>query len=189
MAEKKKAKATKKTTKKKKPVKKALIKKEEVLVEKAVAAPVPEAPKPEKKVVAKPKKAKAAGPKYYGTGRRKEAVAKVWLSPGTGKIILNGKDFSEYFCGRKVLENHVTRPFVVTNTRTNYDVEAQAFGGGIPGQAGALSMGIARALLEVSPDFRVKLKREGLLRRDPRMKERKKYGLKRARKAFQYTKR
>lgn len=179
MAEKKKTKATKKITRKKKPVKKAEVK----------IAPAPEAPKPEKKVVAKPKKEKVAGPRYYGTGRRKEAVAKVWLSPGAGNITLNGKDFSEYFCGRKLLEYYVTRPMVVTNTRANYDVQAEAYGGGVPGQAGAVSLGIARALLEVSPDFRVKLKREGLLRRDPRMKERKKYGLKRARRAFQYTKR
>lgn len=179
MAEKKKTKAAKKTTRKKKLVKEAEVK----------IAPAPEAPKAEEKAVAKPKKERAKGPGYYGTGRRKEAIAKVWLRPGTGSILLNGKDYSEYFCGRKVLEYYVTRPMVVTNTRTNYDVRAEAYGGGVPGQAGAVSLGIARALLEVSPDFRVKLKREGLLRRDPRMKERKKYGLKRARRAFQYTKR
>ena len=126
---------------------------------------------------------------FYGTGRRKEAIAKVWVVPGAGEISVNGKNFSEYFCGRKLLEFQVTRPLVVTNTRENYSVFAEAFGGGVPGQAGAVSLGIARALLGVSPDFRTKLKREGLLRRDPRMKERKKYGLKRARKAFQYTKR
>lgn len=189
MAEIKKTKAAKKITRKKKPVKKAEVKKEEVLEEKAAMAPAPEAPKAEEKAVAKPKKERAKGPRYYGTGRRKEAVAKVWLQPGAGSIVLNGKDFSEYLCGRKLLEYYVTRPMVVTNTRANYDVEARTYGGGVPGQAGAVSLGIARALLEVSPDFRVKLKREGLLRRDPRMKERKKYGLKRARRAFQYTKR
>jgi small subunit ribosomal protein S9 len=127
--------------------------------------------------------------KYYGTGRRKEAVARVTLRPGSGVIEVNGHDMKEYFCGRKILEYQVTRPLDVANVRTSYDVFAQAYGGGIPGQAGAVCLGIARALLEISPDFRVKLKREGLLTRDPRMKERKKYGLKRARKAFQYTKR
>ena len=147
-------------------------------------------PPPKPKPVSKPKKAKAPqGPKYYGTGRRKEATAKVWLVPGKGSITVNGKDFSQYFCGRKILEFTVQRPLVVSNVRQSYDVIAEAFGGGNPGQAGAVSLGIARALLEVSPDFRVKLKREGLLRRDPRMKERKKYGLKGARRAFQYTKR
>ncbi|MEA3494230.1 MAG: 30S ribosomal protein S9 [Candidatus Margulisiibacteriota bacterium] len=138
----------------------------------------------------KPKKEKALkGQKYYGTGRRKEAVAKVWLVPGKGSITVNGKDFSQYFCGRKLLEFTVQQPLVVSNVRQSYDVIAEAFGGGNPGQADAVSLGIARALLDVSPDFRVKLKREGLLRRDPRMKERKKYGLKGARRAFQYTKR
>ncbi|MFH1826340.1 MAG: 30S ribosomal protein S9 [bacterium] len=129
------------------------------------------------------------GPRYYGTGRRKEATAKVWLKPGTGKINVNGKTMEEYFCGRRVLEFQIKRPLEVTNNLTSFDVFAEAFGGGIPGQAGALSLGIARALLIVSPDLRIKLKRVGLLKRDPRMKERKKYGLKRARRAFQYTKR
>ncbi len=138
----------------------------------------------------KPKKTKLpAGTKYYGTGRRKEAVAKVWLISGSGKIVLNGRDFSDYFAGRKVLEIKVRKPLVVTDNQQSFDVYANVLGGGVPGQAGAVSMGIARALLQVNPDLRIKLKREGLLRRDPRMKERKKYGLKRARKAFQYTKR
>ena len=135
------------------------------------------------------KREKITGPRYYGTGRRKEATAKVWLRPGSGQIILNGKTMTEYVCGRKLLEFRITRPFVVTSTQTSYDVEAELFGGGVPGQADAVAMGISRALLEVNPEFRVKLKRVGLLRRDPRMKERKKYGLKRARRAFQYTKR
>lgn len=157
----------------------------------------------EKKTVKKPRKKKETieakeevaaapapkGPLYCGTGRRKEAVARVKLYPGSGNIFINNHTLSEYFCGRELLEYQATRPLVVTNTAKNYDVHAEAYGGGIPGQAGAVSLGIARALLEVSPDFRVKLKREGLLRRDPRMKERKKYGLKRARRAFQYTKR
>jgi small subunit ribosomal protein S9 len=194
MAEKKKTKAKKTTTKKRKPAKKKVeVKKEEVLKPEIPApppAPAAVAPAEKKAVVPKAKKEwLPKGHRYYGTGRRKEAIAKVWLTPGSGKIVVNGKGFSEYFCNRKLLEYQVVRPLAVTNTRDNYDVYAQAFGGGIPGQAGALSMGIARALLEVSPDLRVKLKREGLLRRDPRMKERKKYGLKRARRAFQYTKR
>jgi small subunit ribosomal protein S9 len=126
---------------------------------------------------------------FYGTGRRKEAVAKVWLRPGKGAISVNGKDMGEYFCGRKLLEFQVMRPLMITKTQNNFDIVVDTFGGGIPGQAGAVSLGIARALLSVSPDFRIKLKRIGLLKRDPRMKERKKYGRKRARKAFQYTKR
>jgi small subunit ribosomal protein S9 len=193
MAEKKKVKAKKKTTTKKKTTKKvvAKVKKEETVVKKAPApaakveaAVAVSAPKPRKKKVKVPKTEK-----YYGTGRRKEAVAKVWLVPGSGNISVNGKDYSQYFCKRKLLEFQVLRPLVVSNVRNNYDVIAEAFGGGVPGQAGAVSLGIARALLVVSPDFRGKLKKEGLLRRDPRMKERKKYGRKRARKSFQYTKR
>ncbi len=141
-------------------------------------------------VVHRPKKAAVPkGEKFGGTGRRKEAIARVWLKPGTGNISVNAKPMSQYFCGRRILENKIVKPLEVTNTRGNYDVFAEAYGGGIPGQAGAVSLGIARALLEVSPDFKVKLKREGLLTRDPRMKERKKYGLKLARRAFQYTKR
>lgn len=149
---------------------------------------VEEQAKPEK--AARPRIAAPAGERIYlGTGRRKESIAEVKVYPGSGRIILNGRDFSEYFCGRKLLEYQVTRPLVVTNTLGSYDVYAETYGGGVPGQAGAVSLGISRALLEISPDFRVKLKREGLLRRDPRMKERKKYGLKRARRAFQYSKR
>jgi small subunit ribosomal protein S9 len=191
-ATKKRKPAAKKETKKEKVLKAAEVKpvevKEEVRAPKVEKAPPP--PPVKAFVPERPKKEKAPkGLKYSGTGRRKEAVAKVWLVPGKGSIRVNGKDYSEYFCGRKLLEYKVTRPLVVSNTRESYDVFVEAFGGGIPGQAGAVSLGIARALLEVSPDFRIKLKREGLLRRDPRMKERKKYGLKRARRAFQYTKR
>lgn len=195
MAEKKKTKAAKKTaTRKKKAPKKAEATKEEAIskpAEAEKAAVVPEVSRPEEKIVARPKprRERPKGPVYYGTGRRKEARAKVWLYPGSGNITLNGRSYSEYFGGRKLLEYQVTRPLAVTNTLNSYDVQVDAMGGGVPGQAGAVCMGIARALLEVSPDFRLKLKREGLLRRDPRMKERKKYGLKRARRAFQYTKR
>jgi len=128
-------------------------------------------------------------PLYYGTGRRKEAVAKVWLRPGSGNIVVNGKSVKQYFCERKLLEARILKPLIVTNTLKSYDVLAEMFGGGVPGQAGAVSLGISRALLEVSPEYRLKLKREGLLTRDPRMKERKKYGRKRARRAFQFSKR
>ena len=127
--------------------------------------------------------------KYYGTGRRKEATAKVWLIPGSGKISVNGKTSDEYFCKRPLLDFKISRPFKVTNTVGKYDAIITALGGGVPGQADAVAMGISRALLEISPDFRLKLKRVGLLSRDSRMKERKKAGLKRARRAFQYTKR
>ena len=196
MAEKKKTRSTKKAApKKKKTTKKAAEKKEplvvaEVVEEVVVKAEPAKVEKPVAAAAPKPKKEKLPkGQKYYGTGRRKEATAKVWLKPGSGKILVNSKPMTEYFCGRKVLEFQVTRPLNVTDNQSTYDVFAEAFGGGVPGQAGAVSMGIARALLQVNPDLRVKLKREGLLRRDPRMKERKKYGLKRARRAFQYTKR
>lgn len=126
---------------------------------------------------------------YYGTGRRKEAVAKVWLKPGQGKITVNGRSYKEYFFKRRGLELAVTLPLSLTKTDGQYDVIAQVLGGGIVGQAGAVSLGVARALLQLNPDFRLVLKREGLLRRDPRMRERKKYGRKRARRAFQFTKR
>lgn len=138
---------------------------------------------------AQPKKLGGAKVSYYGTGRRKEAVAKVWLVPGNGKISVNSKDHAHYFCNRKLLEVKIKRPLVVSNTLDSYNVISDVLGGGVPAQADALCMGIARALLKVNPEFRKALKKEGLLRRDPRMKERKKYGLKRARKAFQFSKR
>lgn len=159
----------------------------EVKVE--VPAPVAAPPVAAKVIVTKPKRVLPVGPRYFGTGRRKEAVAKVWLTPGSGKVLLNEKPLSVYFCGRKLLEFQVSRPFAVTKTAGSYDVSADVYGGGVPGQAGAVVLGIARALVQLNPDFKVLLKREGLLTRDPRMKERKKYGLKRARRAFQYTKR
>jgi small subunit ribosomal protein S9 len=129
------------------------------------------------------------GEKYYGTGRRKEATAKVWLTPGSGKMTLNGKTLKEYFCGRRLLEFIATRPFVATKTEGKFDVHAELLGGGVPSQADAIRMGIARALVVLNPALKTILKHEGLMTRDPRMKERKKYGLKRARRAFQYTKR
>jgi len=130
-----------------------------------------------------------AGQKYYGTGRRKEATAKVWLMPGSGKMTINGKTLKEYFCGRRLLEFIISRPFAATQLAGKYDVYAELLGGGVPSQADAIRMGIARALVVLNPALKTVLKREGLLTRDPRMKERKKYGLKRARRAFQYTKR
>ncbi|HEY8393062.1 MAG TPA: 30S ribosomal protein S9 [Capillibacterium sp.] len=126
--------------------------------------------------------------RYYGTGRRKTAVAKVWLVPGEGKIVINKRDPAEYF-GRKVLEVLVRQPLEATGTVGKYDVIASVHGGGISGQAGAVRHGIARALLKVDTEYRTPLKRAGFLTRDPRVKERRKYGLKKARKAPQFSKR
>ncbi|NLY74467.1 MAG: 30S ribosomal protein S9 [Firmicutes bacterium] len=125
---------------------------------------------------------------YYGTGRRKCSVAKVRLVAGQGNIIVNGKPVLDYF-GRKVLELTVKQPLIVTNTESKYDVLADVYGGGMSGQAGAVRHGIARALLKIEEDFRSPLKKAGFLTRDPRMKERRKYGLKKARKAPQFSKR
>ena len=125
---------------------------------------------------------------YYGTGRRKKSVARVRLVPGQGKIIINNREMSDYF-GLKTLELIVKQPLELTNTTAQYDVLVNVNGGGATGQAGAIRHGISRALLEVDADFRKALKKEGFLTRDPRMKERKKYGLKKARKASQFSKR
>ena len=125
---------------------------------------------------------------YYGTGRRKNAVARVRLVPGTGKVTINGREGAEYF-GREALLDYAKTPFKVTDTMDHFDVIARINGGGISGQAGALRHGISRALLQVNPDFRPILKKAGFLTRDPRMKERKKYGLKAARRAPQFSKR
>lgn len=125
---------------------------------------------------------------YYGTGRRKCAIARVWLTPGEGNITVNGRDFKEYL-GRPVLEILVKSPLVALALEGRYDVKATTKGGGITGQAGALKLGISRALLEVDSEFRTPLKREGFLTRDARVKERKKYGRKKARRGFQFVKR
>ena len=125
---------------------------------------------------------------YYGTGRRKNAVARVRLVPGTGKVTINGRDGQEYF-GREALFNYAMTPFKVTDTTGHFDVKARIDGGGVSGQAGALRHGISRALLLVNPEYRAALKKAGFLTRDPRMKERKKYGLKAARRAPQFSKR
>lgn len=125
---------------------------------------------------------------YYGTGRRKNSVARVRLVPGEGKIVINKRDIDEYF-GLETLKLIVKQPLTLTDTLGKYDVLVNASGGGISGQAGAIRHGIARALLQVDPDYRPALKKAGFLTRDPRMKERKKYGLKAARRAPQFSKR
>jgi small subunit ribosomal protein S9 len=125
---------------------------------------------------------------YYATGKRKESIAKVWLRPGDGKITVNEKDYKEYF-PRDTLVTMINEPLNVTGTSSSYDVVATIVGGGVSGQAGALRHGISKALLEVNPDYRTMLKSEGFLTRDPRIKERKKYGLKKARKRSQFSKR
>lgn len=124
----------------------------------------------------------------YGTGRRKTSVARVRLVPGTGRIVINGKDLEEYFT-RPVLQMLVRSPLVLTKTEDRFDVYVNVHGGGTSGQAGAVRHGVARALLEVDEEFRTPLKRAGFLTRDPRAKERRKYGLKKARKAPQFSKR
>ena len=126
--------------------------------------------------------------KYYGTGRRKSSVARVYLVPGTGKITINKRDIDEYL-GLETLKVVVRQPLVATDSTDKFDVLVNVKGGGFTGQAGAIRHGIARALLQVDPDFRPILKSAGYLTRDPRMKERKKYGLKAARRAPQFSKR
>ena len=126
--------------------------------------------------------------KFYGTGRRKKSIARVYLVPGTGNITINKRSIDEYF-GLETLKVVVRQPLVATETVDKYDVIVTVKGGGYTGQAGAVRHGIARALLEVDNDFRPVLKKAGFLTRDPRMKERKKYGLKAARRAPQFSKR
>ena len=125
---------------------------------------------------------------YYGTGRRKSSIARVRLIEGSGKITTNGNDIDEFF-GLETLKVIVRQPLTVTNTTDKYDVICSVHGGGFTGQAGAIRHGIARALNEANIEFRPALKTNGFLTRDPRMKERKKYGLKKARKAPQFSKR
>ena len=125
---------------------------------------------------------------YYGTGRRKSSVARVYLVPGSGKITINDRPFVEYIPSAAVRLD-VLQPLTMTNTQASYDVNVTVCGGGISGQAGAIRHGISRALLEVNADFRPVLKKAGMLTRDPRCKERKKYGLKGARRSPQFSKR
>jgi len=126
---------------------------------------------------------------YFGTGRRKTAIARVRLLPGEGEIVVNGRSLDQHF-GNAVNEGDLRMPFRVTGTEGRFNVLVKVEGGGVTGQAGAIRHGIARALLQIDPEtMRLPLRQAGFLTRDPRMKERKKYGLKRARKAPQYTKR
>ena len=125
---------------------------------------------------------------YHGVGRRKTSVARVYLVPGTGKITINGRDIEEYL-GLETLRVIVKQPLVATETANKFDVKVNVYGGGYTGQAGAIRHGIARALLQADAEFRPVLKKAGFLTRDPRMKERKNYGLKAARRAPQFSKR
>ncbi|MBO8463162.1 MAG: 30S ribosomal protein S9 [Firmicutes bacterium] len=129
-----------------------------------------------------------ASARYYGTGRRKSSIARVYLVPGTGKVTINKRDMDEYF-GLETLKLIVRQPLAATNTTDKYDVLVNVHGGGFTGQAGAIRHGISRALLQADGEFRPVLKKAGFLTRDPRMKERKKYGLKAARRAPQFSKR
>ena len=133
-------------------------------------------------------KAKKEKMMFYGTGRRKSSIARVRLVEGTGSITINNKNIDEYF-GLETLKVIVRQPLTVTNTLSKYDVICKVVGGGYTGQAGAIRHGIARALNEANTEYRPALKSNGFLTRDPRMKERKKYGLKKARKAPQFSKR
>jgi small subunit ribosomal protein S9 len=126
--------------------------------------------------------------RYYGTGRRKSSIARVYLVPGTGKITINKRDMDNYF-GLDTLKLIVRQPLTVTETTDKFDVLVNVKGGGFTGQAGAIRHGISRALLQADADYRPVLKKAGFLTRDPRMKERKKYGLKAARRAPQFSKR
>ena len=135
------------------------------------------------------KKAEAAKTARIGAvGRRKEAVVRVYVTPGSGKMTINGKDVQDYL-GRETLVFLVKEPLEATETMEKFDVDARAVGGGVNGQAGALRLGLARALVKIDDRFHPMLKARGLLTRDPRMRERKKYGLAGARKRFQFSKR
>lgn len=126
--------------------------------------------------------------RYYGTGRRKSSIARVFLLPGTGKITVNKRDIEEYF-GPETLKLIIRQPLELTGMKGKYDVRVNVKGGGFTGQAGAIRHGISRALVEADGEFRQALKKAGFLTRDPRMKERKKYGLRGARRAPQFSKR
>ena len=130
----------------------------------------------------------AKSEKYYGTGRRKKSIARVYLVPGKGDVVINKRSMDEYF-GLETLKVIVRQPLTATETTDKYDVLVNVKGGGYTGQAGAIRHGIARALLQVDSEFRPVLKKAGFLTRDPRMKERKKYGLNGARRAPQFSKR
>ncbi|MEB3299078.1 MAG: 30S ribosomal protein S9 [Candidatus Sericytochromatia bacterium] len=135
------------------------------------------------------KEAKAPVTQYWGTGRRKAAVARVRLVPGNGKVVINERPVEDYLGGREALLRQVNLPLQATQNEGRFDILANVHGGGITGQAGAIRLGVARALLTLDPEYRSSLREDGLLTRDPRAKERKKYGRKRARKRFQFSKR
>jgi small subunit ribosomal protein S9 len=125
---------------------------------------------------------------YYATGRRKTAIARTWIKPGSGEIVINNRPVEKYF-PIEIIREDMIQPFKITNTVGSYDVKATVGGGGIAGQADAVRHGITRALVALNPDFRITLKRAGFIKRDPRVKERKKYGQKGARARFQFSKR
>ncbi len=125
---------------------------------------------------------------FYATGRRKTAIARTWIKPGSGEIVINNRPVEEYF-PIETIRTDMMQPFKITNTFGSYDVKATVVGGGIAGQADAVRHGITRALVIVNSDFRLTLKRAGFIKRDPRVKERKKYGQKGARARFQFSKR
>ncbi len=126
--------------------------------------------------------------RYYATGKRKTSVARVWMTPGEGRITVNERDLKSYFC-RESLINIVQQPLEETKSTSRYDIKATVKGGGVSSQAGAIRHAIAKILAELHPDFRPALKKLGFIKRDPRMKERKKYGQPGARKRFQFSKR
>jgi small subunit ribosomal protein S9 len=125
---------------------------------------------------------------FYATGRRKSAIAKTWMKSGSGEVVINGKPMDEYFT-LETAKTIALQPLALTNTRDSYDIKVRVLGGGTSGQAGAIRHGITRALIQVNPDLRAQLKRAGFVRRDPRAKERKKYGQRGARARFQFSKR
>ena len=126
--------------------------------------------------------------KFYGTGRRKKSIARVYVTAGTGKVTINKKDIDDYFT-METLKVMIRSPFTVTELTDKYDITVTVHGGGMTGQAGAIRHGLARALVKMDPELRPVIKKAGYLTRDPRMKERKKYGLKKARRASQFSKR
>jgi small subunit ribosomal protein S9 len=125
---------------------------------------------------------------YYATGRRKTAIARTWVKPGNGDVTINDRPLDDYF-KLESSKTEMLQPFVITNTSGKYDVRVRVLGGGVNGQSGAIRLGITKALMQIDPDFRQILKRAGFVKRDPRAKERKKYGQRGARARFQFSKR
>jgi small subunit ribosomal protein S9 len=125
---------------------------------------------------------------YYATGRRKTAIARTWVKPGNGEVTINDRSIDDYFTLESA-KTEMLQPFVITNTSGKYDVRVRVLGGGVNGQSGAIRLGITKALMQIDSDFRQPLKRAGFVKRDPRAKERKKYGQRGARARFQFSKR